>query len=68
MADTYPAPDGRRYATDVEQTPGGPAAQRSTRHRPITPFGISLFDFKCAWFNEHQYCEFFPRTTLKAGR
>jgi transposase-like protein len=26
--------------------------------------GISLFDFKCAWFNEHQYCEFFPRTIL----
>ena len=29
--------------------------------------GIPLFDFKCAWFNEHQYCEFFPRTIL-AGR
>jgi hypothetical protein len=27
--------------------------------------GISLFDFKCAWFNEHQYCEFFPRTILR---
>jgi hypothetical protein len=26
--------------------------------------GISLFDFKCAWFNETQYCEFFPRTIL----
>ena len=26
--------------------------------------GIPLFDFKCAWFNEHQYCEFFPRTIL----
>ncbi len=26
--------------------------------------GILLFDFKCAWFNEHQYCEFFPRTIL----
>jgi hypothetical protein len=26
--------------------------------------GIPLFDFKCAWFNERQYCEFFPRTTL----
>ena len=25
---------------------------------------IPLFDFKCAWFNEHQYCEFFPRTIL----
>ena len=29
--------------------------------------GISLFDFKCAWFNEHQYCEFFPRTILSRG-
>jgi len=27
--------------------------------------GIPLFDFKCAWFNEHQYCEFFPRTILE---
>jgi DNA-directed RNA polymerase subunit RPC12/RpoP len=26
--------------------------------------GIPLFDFKCAWFNERQYCEFFPRTVL----
>ena len=26
--------------------------------------GIPLFDFKCAWFNERQYCEFFPRTML----
>ena len=26
--------------------------------------GIPLFDFKCAWFNEDQYCEFLPRTIL----
>jgi ribosomal protein L37AE/L43A len=26
--------------------------------------GLKLFDIKCAWFNEHQYCEFFPRTLL----
>ena len=24
--------------------------------------GLKLFDIKCAWFNEHEYCEFFPRT------
>ncbi len=24
--------------------------------------GLSLFDIKCAWFNEEEYCEFFPRT------
>jgi hypothetical protein len=24
--------------------------------------GLTLFDIKCAWFNEGEYCEFFPRT------
>ena len=24
--------------------------------------GLKLFDIKCAWFNENEYCEFFPRT------
>ena len=23
---------------------------------------LKLFDIKCAWFNEHEYCEIFPRT------
>jgi len=26
--------------------------------------GLRLFDIKCAWFNEEQYCEFFPRALL----
>jgi transposase-like protein len=26
--------------------------------------GLRLFDIKCAWFNEEQYCEFFPRGLL----
>jgi hypothetical protein len=26
--------------------------------------GITLFDIKCAWFNETEYCEFFPRVLL----
>ena len=26
--------------------------------------GIRLFDIKCAWFNENEYCEFFPRKLL----
>ena len=26
--------------------------------------GLRLFNIKCAWFNEDQYCEFFPRTVL----
>jgi hypothetical protein len=21
--------------------------------------GLKLFDIKCAWFNEHEYCEYF---------
>ena len=25
---------------------------------------LKLFDIKCAWFNEDEYCEFFPRTLL----
>jgi ATP-dependent exoDNAse (exonuclease V) beta subunit len=24
--------------------------------------GLKLFDIKCAWFNEEEYCEVFPRT------
>jgi hypothetical protein len=30
----------------------------------VTSFGHAtevLFDIKCAWFNENEYCEFFPR-------
>ncbi|MGA7323544.1 MAG: hypothetical protein WBX25_03430 [Rhodomicrobium sp.] len=26
--------------------------------------GLKLFDIKCAWFNENEYNEFFPRTLL----
>ena len=26
--------------------------------------GLRPFDIKCAWFNEEEYCEFFPRTAL----
>ena len=26
--------------------------------------GLRLFDIKCAFFNEEQYCEFFPRALL----
>jgi ATP-dependent exoDNAse (exonuclease V) beta subunit len=25
---------------------------------------LRLFDIKCAWFDEDQYCEFYPRTVL----
>jgi DNA-directed RNA polymerase subunit RPC12/RpoP len=30
--------------------------------------GIKLFDIKCAWFNENEYCEFFPRAVLPHRR
>jgi transposase-like protein len=30
--------------------------------------GLRLFDIKCAWFNEEEYCEFFPRTLLARCR
>jgi transposase-like protein len=29
--------------------------------------GLKLFDIKCAWFNEHEYCEFFPRTLFSVN-
>jgi PD-(D/E)XK nuclease superfamily len=28
--------------------------------------GLKLFDIKCAWFNEQEYCEIFPRTLFAA--
>ena len=30
--------------------------------------GLKLFDIKCAWFNEEEYCEFFPRTLFAVKR
>ena len=30
--------------------------------------GLKLFDIKCAWFNEEEYCEFFPRTLFTQKR
>ena len=35
-----------------------------TRRAP----GLKLFDIKCAWFNEEEYCEFFPRTLFAGNR
>jgi ATP-dependent exoDNAse (exonuclease V) beta subunit len=29
---------------------------------------LRLFDIKCAWFNENEYCEFFPRTLVSRGQ
>ena len=41
----------------------GDAPRALTRLVP----GLKLFDIKCAWFNEQEYCEMFPRT-LFIGR
>jgi hypothetical protein len=30
--------------------------------------GLRLFDIKCAWFDEEEYCEFFPRPLLARSR
>ena len=30
--------------------------------------GLRLFDIKCAWFDQDEYCEFFPRTLLARRR
>ena len=30
--------------------------------------GLRLFDIKCAWFDEEEYCEFFPRTLIARRR
>jgi transposase-like protein len=30
--------------------------------------GLRLFDIKCAWFNEQEYCEIFPRTLFAVAR
>ena len=32
-----------------------------------TPINERLFDIKCAWFNENEYCEFFPRKLFTAA-
>ena len=48
-----------------DATTGKPFAQLTLYALALSHLtGIPLFDFKCAWFNERQYCEFFPRTVL----
>ncbi|HTV26203.1 MAG TPA: PD-(D/E)XK nuclease family protein [Xanthobacteraceae bacterium] len=47
-----------------------PIAQLTTYALALTKRvpGLKLFDIKCAWFNEDEYCEFFPRTLLEPPR
>jgi len=48
-----------------DATTGKPFAQLTLYAFALSHLtGIPLFDFKCAWFNERQYCEFFPRAVL----
>ena len=30
--------------------------------------GLKLFDIKCVWFNEEEYCEFFSRLALASKK
>lgn len=42
-----------------------PIAQLTIYAHALSPLaGLRLFDIKCAWFNEEEYCEFFPRVLL----
>jgi len=46
-----------------------PIAQLTVYALALTKLaGLRLFDIKCAWFNEEEYCEFFPRTLLARHR
>jgi hypothetical protein len=46
-----------------------PIAQLTVYALALTKLaGLRLFDIKCAWFNEEEYCEFFPRTLLARCR
>jgi len=45
--------------------PTNPIAQLTLYALALTRLaGLRLFDIKCAWFNEEQYCEFFPRALM----
>jgi hypothetical protein len=47
-----------------DATTNKPIAQLAVYALALTRLvpGLRLFDIKCAWFNEQEYCEFFPRT------
>ena len=58
-------PNCRCAAYKPDATTGKPFAQLTLYALALSHLtGIPLFDFKCAWFNEREYCEFFPRTVL----
>ena len=57
----------------VSRPPTGASAKRAIAQLAIYALaltrrvpGLKLFDIKCAWFNEEEYCEFFPRTLFSA--
>jgi transposase-like protein len=46
-----------------------PIAQLTVYALALTKLaGLKLFDIKCSWFNEEEYCEFFPRTLIERQR
>jgi hypothetical protein len=62
-----PAITGLDYKPDARTNK--PIAQLAIYALALTrrALGLKLFDIKCAWFNEEEYCEFFPRM-LFAGK
>jgi hypothetical protein len=65
MADTYPAPGGRRYATDVEQTPEGLQLNDLRAIDLTLHFAIRL---QMRVVQRASILRILPRTILKAGR
>lgn len=47
-----------------------PVAQLATQALALTRRvpGLSLFNVKCAWFNEYEYREFFPHMVVAQKR
>lgn len=59
-----PCPGARILDYKPDARTNKPIAQLAIYALALTRLvpGLKLFDIKCAWFNEEEYCEFFPRT------
>src|SRR5262249_24451486 len=60
-------PCARRRHHPPRTSPGGRGGPFFVPGGPLLPPGLKLFDIKCAWFNENEYCEFFPRKLFTAA-
>lgn len=54
----YPLAESRDQASSSLCSNGG---RRST---PNSSTPTTIFDIKCTWFNDEQYCDFFPRALI----